>query len=83
MTVYRADPPESLRIVTLDSLTAIYHRRSGQTHVVAEPVPDILAALHQGDAALATLAARLGIEDVATLAVRLRELTETGLVATA
>ena len=82
---YRADPPEGLRIVPLDSLTAIYHRASGQTHVVAEPVPEILAALSAGAADVPTLIARLGltdgIETRALLYERLEELVATGLVA--
>lgn len=32
----------------LDDLTLIYHRPSGQTHIVASPVPEILAALDGG-----------------------------------
>lgn len=82
---YRADPPECLRIVPLDSLTAIYHRASGQTHVVAEPMPEILAALATGDADVVVLMQRLNLVDDretrALLAERLAELVETGLVA--
>jgi PqqD family protein of HPr-rel-A system len=84
---YRADPPEMLRIVPLDSLTAIYHRASGQTHVVAEPVPDLLAALSDGPCDVAVLASRLGLDGseatCALLTERLDELIATGLVATA
>jgi PqqD family protein of HPr-rel-A system len=82
---YRADPPDGLRIVPLDSLTAIYHRASGQTHVVAEPMPQILAALGPGDADLPDLILRLGVTDTAEtralLTERLEELVATGLVA--
>ena len=80
---YLADPPDGLRIVPLDSLTAIYQRRSGQTHVVAEPVPEILAALAE-PADIDALIGRLGVpateESRALIAARLDELTETGLV---
>jgi len=31
-----------LLIQPLDAMTAIYHRRSGITHIVSEPVPQIL-----------------------------------------
>jgi PqqD family protein of HPr-rel-A system len=83
---YRADPPEGLRIVSLDTLTAIYHRASGQTHVVAEPVPEILAALGKGGADVPALITRLGLPDTgetrALLAERLDELVATGLVET-
>lgn len=82
---YRADPPEGLRIVPLDSLTAIYHRASGQTHVVSEPMPELLTALATGDADVAALIRRLNLADDAEtralLAERLGELVETGLVA--
>jgi PqqD family protein of HPr-rel-A system len=82
---YRADPPEGLRIVPLDSLTAIYHRASGQTHVVAEPMPEILMALQKGEADLSDILARLSLADIsdtrALLIERLEELVVTGLVA--
>jgi PqqD family protein of HPr-rel-A system len=81
--IYRADPPALLRVVQLDSLTAIYHRRSGQTHLVGEPVPEILDALAvEGD--LPQILMRLGIADSAdtrdALAARLGEMVATGLV---
>jgi PqqD family protein of HPr-rel-A system len=80
--VYHVDPPDTLRIVPLDSLTAIFHRRSGQTHVVAEPIPEILGALRDGPADIATLAARLDLtaDDEAALTARLDELIQSGLV---
>jgi PqqD family protein of HPr-rel-A system len=82
---YRADPPDGLRIVPLDSLTAIYHRASGQTHVVAEPMPQILAALGLGEADVPDLIFRLGLtntdETRVLLTERLKELVVTGLVA--
>jgi PqqD family protein of HPr-rel-A system len=83
--LYHADPPEMLRIVPLDSLTAIYHRASGQTHIVAEPVPVLLVALSEGACNVSTLAMRLGLVDddhvCARLTERLDELVATGLVA--
>ena len=45
---FAADPPGHLRVVPLDALTALYHRPSGQTHIVSEPMPEILAALGNG-----------------------------------
>lgn len=42
---YRAERAESLIVQPLDVITLVYHRRSGMTHIVAEPVPQILAAL--------------------------------------
>ncbi len=84
VTVYAASLP--FRIVALDGLTALYHRASGATHVVGEPVPEILAAL--GDEALTIdqLLGRLqGDYDIAddggvALSARLDELVALGLV---
>ncbi|CAN5290059.1 hypothetical protein BH09PSE3_BH09PSE3_22150 [soil metagenome] len=81
---YRADPTALLQIFPFDSLTAIYHRRSGQTHLVAEPVPEILYALGNGDADVPEILSRLGLDDAedtrAALTARLDEMTATGLV---
>ena len=83
---YRAPHPASLRIVPLDLLTAIHHRASGQTHVVAPPVPEMLDLLADApltaDALLAALSERFDLPDgdVAALTARLDELVATGLV---
>ncbi len=86
MTRYRAPAPDALRILALDDLTAIYHRASGQTHVVAPPVPELLAllagqALNAGDV-LAALAAAYDLPDAdeAAVVARLDELVSIGLV---
>jgi PqqD family protein of HPr-rel-A system len=85
---YVAPDPASLRIVPLDSLTAIYHRASGITHLVDAPVPEILAALTEPTTA-AELLARLtadydlGDPDSQALADRLNELKAVGLVSPA
>ncbi len=72
----------------LDTMTLIYQRRSGITHIVAEPVPQMLEAM-RGDAIDArVLTARLAAtfdlgrrEDaVAVIAGRLEELASLGLV---
>ncbi len=82
---YCIDPPEGLRIVPLDSLTAIYHRASGQTHVVAEPMPEILAVLGGKEVDLPDIIARLSLTETtetrALLTERLEELVLTGLIA--
>lgn len=82
---YRAVPPEHLRILPLDPLTALYHRASGQTHVVAPPVPELLALLTEAMTAveaLAALAARYDLPDgdLVALTARLDELAAIGLV---
>ena len=88
---YRAAPPGALRIEPLGDLTAIFDRRSMQTHLVIAPMPEILAMLGdapQGAAALAAgLAARFDLDAegdaTAILAERLAELADMGLVAQA
>ena len=82
-----ADPPEATRRVELDGLTALYHRPSGLTHILAAPAPQILAVLagEPGDAndILARLAAEfeLEAEDAAgAIEARLAELEAAGLV---
>jgi PqqD family protein of HPr-rel-A system len=81
---YIADP---VRAVPLDSLTALYHPRSGMTHVVAQPVPEILAALARTPMTAGGLLAALGVaaegDAMAALAARLDELEQVGLVSRA
>ncbi len=76
-----------MRVVDLDGLVALYHVRSGMTHLIAEPVPQILAALLDGPCDPATLEARLaarfdleGEDGSATLRAHLEELEALGLV---
>ncbi|MGL5839441.1 MAG: HPr-rel-A system PqqD family peptide chaperone [Sphingorhabdus sp.] len=78
-----------MRIVEpLDMMTLIYQRRSGITHMVGEPVPQMLALMRGDTIDAAILAARLAAqfdlgkrEDaVALIAERLEELAELGLV---
>jgi len=84
--LYRAAPAATLRIVPLDTLTLVYHRASGITHVVDAPVPEILEALGEEALPLADLLARLSDRfeladpDPLALAVRLDELAASGLV---
>jgi PqqD family protein of HPr-rel-A system len=81
---YVAASPDALRIADLDGLTAIYHRPSGQTHIVTEPVPQILTALFEGKT-VGALLAQLGLTsaDRAALEARLAELLVIGLVSEA
>jgi PqqD family protein of HPr-rel-A system len=76
--------------VPLDTLTALYDQASGQTHLLASPLPEILEALDAGPADIAVLTARLAAgfdldgEDVeAVIAARLAELAALGLVTAA
>ncbi len=88
--IYRADPARHRRHVALDTLDLIYHCASGITHIVAEPVPQILAVLEEGPADAAEVVRRLSARhDIdaagaeAVIGARLRELEATGLVARA
>lgn len=84
--MFRGPPADALIAAPLGELVALYHRPSGQTHVVAPPAPEILAALADGPLTLDALLARLaGDYDLAdpdreALAARVEELVAAGLV---
>jgi PqqD family protein of HPr-rel-A system len=81
---YAAPPAECLISVPLDGITALYHRSSAMTHIIAEPAPEILAALAAAPLTAAELLRDLGLgEDDqirAALTARLDELEAGGLV---
>src|SRR3546814_11743375 len=58
---YRAAPADALRTEPLDELTAIFDRRSLQTHLVVSPVPELLEALGVDPCTDARLAGRLHV----------------------
>jgi PqqD family protein of HPr-rel-A system len=82
--------PEYGRILSepIDPLVAAYDRRSGQTHLLMSPMPEILAALDAGPCDLATIERRLieqhGLEpdpsNAGLIAERVAELALLGLV---
>jgi PqqD family protein of HPr-rel-A system len=84
----QADPPAGLIASQIEGFTALYHRRSGQTHIVAEPVPQILALLGKAPLTAPQLEAALSAENdleaegdlTAALLDRLSELEAIGLV---
>ena len=86
--VYRAAEPGTLRVEALGDLTAIFDRRSMQTHLVVSPVPEIMAMMGEGPCNAALLAKRLATafdiegegDTRAILAERLAELAAMGLV---
>ncbi len=96
--LYAALPDAALKRVPLGGLEAIYHVASGITHLLAEPVPDLLdalARLEQGKSATAAQVLALvsqrfdiigdepGEAPEAVLEERLAELAALGLVAIA
>lgn len=56
---YRAAAAADLVRVELDELTAVFDRRSGQTHLLASPLPEMLDALGDAEWALAAFVEHL------------------------
>jgi PqqD family protein of HPr-rel-A system len=87
-TLYQAEPADARIVEPLDMMTLIYQRRSGITHMVGEPVPQMLEAMGADAIDAETLAARLAADfdlgqqadATALIAERLEELAELGLV---
>jgi PqqD family protein of HPr-rel-A system len=83
---YRAPPAEALLTADLDAFTALFHRPSGITNLLASPAPEIVEALADApldlDALLARLADRFDLADAnrEALAARLDELVVAGLI---
>jgi PqqD family protein of HPr-rel-A system len=86
-TAYVREENAHLIIAPLDAMTVIYHRRSGITHIVVDPVPQILASMDAAPATAADIVQRLAalfdvddieVEDI--IAARLEEMAELGIV---
>jgi PqqD family protein of HPr-rel-A system len=86
-TTYLRKENAQLIIAPLDAMTVIYHRRSGITHIVADPVPQILASMDAAPATASDIVQRLAVlfdvddvdvEDI--IAARLEEMAELGIV---
>ena len=84
---YLADPEADFARVELEGLTAVYHRPSGTTHILAPPAPQILAAIAGRPGNPDEIAARLSEtfdlaadDAAAAIAARLSELEAAGLV---
>jgi PqqD family protein of HPr-rel-A system len=86
---FRAEDAYHLVIRPLDDLSLIYHRRSGTTHVVASPVPEMLGVMGNDPLAVEEILERLsqrfelGNETeslIPVVAARLEELAALGLV---
>ena len=83
---YRAPRPEALLTADLDAFTAVFHRPSGITHLLASPAREIVDALAADaldlDALLIRLTELFDLTDAGpdALAARLDELIDSGLV---
>ena len=85
---YRAEATAALIVQPLDAMTLIFQRRSGITHIVAEPVPQILAVMGDApcnaDLIVARLSAQFDLGEAKAareiIAARLEELEKLGLV---
>jgi PqqD family protein of HPr-rel-A system len=85
--VYQLDPT-SLIIQPLDSFDLVFHRPSGQTHLLASPARELVAALDTQPCDIPTLTARLeqqfglsaAADTTTVLAARLDELVAIGLI---
>lgn len=86
--LYKGPHPHDYALVALDGLSALFDRRSGQTHLVASPVPELLALMDEAprtiNALLTELAKQFELEEgedhAASLTARLEELAALGLV---
>ena len=86
--LYRAADPEGLIQHPLDSITLIFHRASGVTHLVVDPVPAILEVMETLNVTANDIAQRLSVRydldsgaDAADIVLaRLDELCSLGLV---
>ena len=89
MAAYRAPRADAVVTVALDPFVALYDRRSGITHLLAEPAPQLLALLSDApltaDALRERLLAAYDLLDLtdAAFTARLDELVAAGLLAVA
>ena len=85
---YRAAPKDDLIWHDLDSMMLLYHRPSGITHMLADPVPAIIDVMDNAPLTAAEIAARLkalfdletGVDAEDIVIARLDELRTLGLV---
>jgi PqqD family protein of HPr-rel-A system len=86
---YRAEHRDDIIVETLDMITLVYQKRSGITHLVAEPMPQILAILADNVLTLHALCEKMALqfdldaqapETQNAIAARLSELENLGLV---
>ena len=86
---YRAGPKDDLIWHGLDSMTLLFHRPSGITHMLADPAPALLEVMDTGLLTAAEIATRLkarfdaesGADTDDIIRARLEELAALGLIA--
>ncbi len=86
--LYKGPHPHDCALVALDGLSALFDRRSGQTHLVASPVPELLVLMDETPRTINVLLTELakqfeleeGADHAASLTARLEELAALGLV---
>lgn len=62
MRRFRAEAEEAFLALPLEEFRVVYHRPSGQTHILASPATEIFDALCEGEADAQTLRARLAAQ---------------------
>jgi len=84
---FKAGHADGLLVEPLDQMTLIYQRRSGITHIVAEPIPEILAVMGDEFLSAEEVAARLAnsfeldaSNATVIVSARLEELAALGLL---
>lgn len=84
---FKAGQADGLLVEPLDQMTLIYQRRSGITHIVAEPIPEILTVMGDEFLSAEDVAARLAnsfeldaSDAIAIVSARLEELAALGLL---
>lgn len=85
---YRAAAKDDLIWHGLDSMTLLFHRSSGITHMLADPAPAILEVMEEASLTTAEIASRLtatfdiesNIDAEDIILARLEELSGLGLV---
>ncbi|MEQ8744457.1 HPr-rel-A system PqqD family peptide chaperone [Parasphingorhabdus sp.] len=86
---YRAAPKDDLIWHGLDSMTLLFHRPSGITHMLADPAPAILEVMKDATLTATEIASRLtasfdvdsDVDAENIVVARLEELSGLGLIA--
>ena len=85
---FKAANPKDIILHMLDMMTLVFHRPSGRTHIVADPIPAILEVMQQGVSSPAQIAEALennfdleeGVDVENVVLARLDEMHTLGLV---